>query len=166
MLTRDSSSLQLILILILEPCSRHRGANNTPPVIYGKFPSPSPTQARNLATEFWKANFKNNLHACVSVYLDAPRRHRRLLKLLVLKTSCYLVSYFACISFKKNIVNLTYECDGNVTDEEQNNSDTREAQLAVKNYPRGYVTEKVQKIYRAIQNSTALFQEKQSHLHK
>ncbi|XP_020628967.1 beta-1,4-N-acetylgalactosaminyltransferase 3-like [Orbicella faveolata] len=73
------------------------------------------------------------------------RRHRRLLKLLVMILSCCSISYFACISFKKNNVNLTCECGGNFTDEKQKTSDTREVQLTVKNCSRGYETEKVQK---------------------
>ena len=73
------------------------------------------------------------------------RRHRRLLKFLVIMLACCSISYFAGVSFKKNNVILTCECGGNFTDEVQKLSDTRKIQPTVKDYSRGNNSEKVTK---------------------
>ena len=85
------------------------------------------------------------------------RRHRGLLKVLVMILSCFLISYFACVSFKKNDVNLTCECGEKFTYEEQKTSDNREVQQTVENYPRGYNTGKVQKSTAPLKNLPVSF---------
>ena len=73
------------------------------------------------------------------------RRRRRLLKLLVIVLSCCSISYFACVSFKKNNDNLTCDCGGNFTDEKQKTRNSRSVQPTAKNYSGGYETQKVEK---------------------
>ena len=85
------------------------------------------------------------------------RRHRRLLKLLVVILSSSIISYFAFSSFKKNNVILTCECGGYFTDEVQKTSDTREVQLTVKNYSRGNDTGKVQQSTVPVKNLSLSF---------
>ena len=107
---------------------------------------------RNIWSNVKRSNFSSRLRLHFAMTLSylawlpgRSRRHRRLLKLLVVILSSSIISYFAFSSFKKNNVILTCECGGYFTDVEvQKTSDTREVQLTVKNYSRGNDTRKVQ----------------------
>ena len=89
--------------------------------------------------------FAMTLNYLARLLSGRSRRHRRLLKVLVILLSCCSISYLAGVSFKKNNVILTCECGGNFTDEVQKPSNTREIQPTVKDYSSGNDSEKVQK---------------------
>ena len=94
------------------------------------------------------------------------RRHRRLLKVLVIILSCCSISYFAGVSFKKNNVILACECGGNSTDEVQKLSDTLEIQPSVKDYSRANDSEKVNKSTAPFKTLPLFFKKKDVNLTK